>query len=199
MIDKKTFVLAVAVSWALTLVTVLLISNFAPSLTQPFTQQFTESNNLKLVTFNKQEVQNVSETNDAALYYNFTWTPDNPNKNSILAIVFTFEYSVDKLSLAFWDNRTNVGWFLSSLIRINENSFGSGYFEKMARNQSEWNQQWSSEWEEATYQTHVNDEPRSVMPQNQNHYQIQLSFYHSPTEVSTYIRHVNLSLLVIDG
>ena len=62
MLDKKTFVLAVAVSWVLTLVTVLLISNFAASLTQGFNQQFTETNSVKVVTFTKQEVQNISET-----------------------------------------------------------------------------------------------------------------------------------------
>ena len=44
MIGKKTFVLAVAVSWILTLVTVLLISNFAPNIIQPFNEQISESN-----------------------------------------------------------------------------------------------------------------------------------------------------------
>ena len=109
MIDKKTLALAVVISWVLTLVTVLLVSNFVPSLTQPFIQQFTESNSIKLVTFSKQEVQNVSETNDVALYFNLTWIPSNPNRNSILGVVFTFEYKCDDLSPTFWENRTGVG------------------------------------------------------------------------------------------
>ena len=49
MIDKKTLGFAIVISWVLTVVTVVLIANFAPSLTQPFTQQFAESNSVKVV------------------------------------------------------------------------------------------------------------------------------------------------------
>ena len=198
MVDKKTFVLAVIVSWALTLVTVLLVSNFVPSFTQPFTQQFTESNSIKLVTFSKQEVQNVSETNDVALYFNFTWTPSNPNINFILSIESSFEYRTDELSSITWENKTGIGWFLGHRVSINEYNFFPEYIEKRANTLSEWNQQWSSEWEKATYQTAFIYESDNKMIFNQSHYPIQLFFVHN-NEVPTYIRNVNLTLLVIDG
>jgi len=42
-IDKKTLVLAVVISWVLTLVTVVLINNFAPNLFQPSVQDQSET------------------------------------------------------------------------------------------------------------------------------------------------------------
>ena len=205
MIDKKTLGLAIVISWALTLVTVLLISNFAPSLTQPFTQQFTESNSVKVVRFEKQEVLNVSSKSDFApsgapnvLYINFTWTPSNQKKNSLLAIVLDFEYRCDDFSPTFWENRTGVHWLFMSSIHINKHVSYTSNIEKIARNQSQWNQQWSTEWETATYQTAINYEQNNPINNNQNRYPIQLFFGHSNI-VSTYIRNVNLMLLVVDG
>ena len=61
MVDKKTLVLAVALSWILTLVTVLLIYNFAPSVTQVFFQQDKESNSVKVVTLLKEEIKDFTE------------------------------------------------------------------------------------------------------------------------------------------
>jgi hypothetical protein len=59
LVDKKTFILAVAVSWVLTLVTVLLIANFAPSLTQPFTQQPVSLNSVQSVHLQNKEVMQM--------------------------------------------------------------------------------------------------------------------------------------------
>lgn len=201
MVDKKTLAFAIMISWILTLVTILFLSNFVPNLTQGFSQQFTESNNVKTISFSKQEIQNVSETNKKALYFNFTWTPSNPHKNSILAILFSFEYKCNELTSNFWENKTAVNWLFGQAIAINEYRFNPEYLQKSAQNLSEWNQQWSSEWEKATYQTTLsytrpNESIKPLKP-NQNQYPIQLFFVHD--EVSTYIRNVNLTLLVIDG
>ena len=108
MIDKKTLVLAIAVSWVLTLFTVLLISNFAPSLTQPFNQQFVSLQSVKVVNLQKQEEMNVSTVVDYSetpldlVYLNFTWTPANSNNNAILGILCSFEYRVIGSNLQGW-------------------------------------------------------------------------------------------------
>jgi hypothetical protein len=43
MVDKNTFLLSVAISWILTLVTIVLIGNFAPNLLQPSSQNSSET------------------------------------------------------------------------------------------------------------------------------------------------------------
>ena len=84
-------------------------------------------------------------------------------------------------------------------ISINEYSAYPPQIEKNARSQSEWNGLWSAEWETSEGQTFIQTQTQTENVINQNHYSIQLFFAHNPKEISTYIRNVNLMLLVIDG
>ena len=200
MIDKKTFVLAVAVSWVLTLATVILIGNFAPNLTQPFTQQFTESNSVKVVALKKQEIMGFPETwrdeYPHLLRFNFTWTPSNPNKNAIVALFCSFEYNSDELSSSVWENEIEYDWNVRVSIYINKFIYTyDPIVSKSARNIDEWNQQWSSDWETATFQTTISSTNINI---NQSQYPIKLAFAHNGVSAA-YIRNVNLMLLVIDG
>ncbi len=201
MINKKTLVLAIGISWALTLVTVLLISNFAPSLTQPFTQQFTESNSVKVVTLKKQEIMSFPEIFSREyphlLRFNFTaWYPSNPSKNSIVALFCSFEYSSDEPLPNAWENEIEIDWNLRVRIDIDKFIYiNDPIISKTARNIDEWNQQWSSDWETATFQIAISSDR---INQNQNQYPIKLAFAHDG-DASAYIRNVNLMLLVIDG
>ncbi len=194
MIDKKTFVLAVAVSWALTLVTVLLISNFAPSLTQPFTQQFTESNSVKVVTFTKQGVQNISSKIEGVpegfmyfLDFNFTWTPSNPNNNNILVFICSFEYKINTIP------QTN--WNLDFDIRVNR-------FHRYIQNGLKPHHAESEDWQTASFtivpNTHETPSENWINP-NQLQYPIRLNFNLMYSTSQTLIRNVNLMLLVVDG
>ncbi len=206
MFDKKTFVIAVAVSWALTLVTVLLINSFTPSLPQPFPQQSTESNSAKVVTLIKEEVRNIPEIQNSigtlfpnVLDLNFTWIPSYPNKNSILALICSFEYSCEELPSIVWENEDGINWVLGFRVNIDRYDFNpSNVAQKSAKNQTEWNLQWTSEWKTATFQTTLNSENEKQLNQNQKQYPIKLTFKHNGV-VPTYIRNVNLMLLVIDG
>ena len=67
MVDKKTFVLAVAVSWALTLVTVLLVSIFFSNLTQAFTQQSVSLHSVKVVNLEKNEIMTLQDSGGSYL------------------------------------------------------------------------------------------------------------------------------------
>ena len=96
MVDKKTFVLAVAVSWALTLVTVLLVSIFFSNLTQAFTQQSVSLHSVKVVNLEKNEIMTLQDSGGSYLInLNFTWSPSNPQKNAIFGVVLSFEYKID--------------------------------------------------------------------------------------------------------
>ncbi len=64
MLDKKTFVLAVAVSWVLTLVTIVLISNFAPNLLQPFAQTPSETTDDDLIIIDNQGMEPALKLGD---------------------------------------------------------------------------------------------------------------------------------------
>ena len=189
MIDKKTFVLAVAVSWILTLVTVLLISNFAPSLTQPFTQQFTESNSVKAITFNQQKQLNeFTELAGGVFYFsqnNFTWTPSNPNTNDILAFICSFEYKVN--------NQPQTNWHIDCSIHVNR------FYRNLNVLQS-YNAE-SEDWQTASFKIIPNTYDgvtQNWINPNQSKYPIKLSFYRY-ADNQTYIRNVNLMLLVVDG
>ena len=132
------------------------------------------------------------------LSLNFTWTPINPKKNAILAILFSFEYSCDEPSFSLWEEGNSVNWQLFSGVDIFKYNFWPDHLGKSARNLAEWNQSWASEWEIVTFQTTLDSEPNTFITQNQEQYPIKLGFGHNGI-VSTYIRNVNLILLVIDG
>ena len=126
MIDKKTLALAVAISWALTLVTVLLISHFAPSLTQPFTEQFVSLQSVKVVNLQKQEEMNMQGMGVYVLNVNFTWSPTSPHNNTILGVVGSFEYSINTqiqgdldITYALYVNYPSLGFFESSSGTLN--------------------------------------------------------------------------------
>jgi hypothetical protein len=91
LLDKKTFVFAVIVSWVLTLVTVLLVSNFVPSLVVSNEQQSVSFKSSEVVNLEKQE---VIEFEDAGGLWvknlNFSWSPSNPKNNFIIEIVGFF-------------------------------------------------------------------------------------------------------------
>jgi len=204
MIDKKTLGLAIAISWALTLVTVLLINNFAPNVTQVFLQQDRESNSVKVVTLSKEKIKDFTEianissppvyTHLSHLY--LTWIPSSPNKNSIVALFCSYEYSSDEPSSNVWESVQEVNWKLRVRIDINKFSLlEDNIVSKSASNMDEWNQEWSSEWETATFQATISSSNIQI---NQNQYPIKLAFAHNGV-APTYIRNVNLMLLVIDG
>ena len=204
MVDKKTLVLAVALSWILTLVTVLLIYNFAPSVTQVFFQQDKESNSVKVVTLLKEEIRDFTEIANLSsspvythlVHFNLTWIPSNPNKNSIVALFCSFEYSSDEPSSNVWESVQEVNWKLRVKLDINKfYLIEDKIVSKSASNMSEWNQKWSSEWETTTFQATISSSNIQI---NQNQYPIKLTFAHNGV-APTYIRNVNLMLLVIDG
>jgi hypothetical protein len=208
LIDKKTFVLAVVVSWVLTLVTVLLISNFAPSLIQPFSGQIIQSNSVKVVTLQRQEVLNVAQEYPISerSQFNFTLNPSNPHNNAILGIYCSFEYTCDTPNSTMWESRNEIDWRLSFGIEIKEYEYWKyPAVWKSASDIAEWNENWVSEWETATFSDiDLKSEQEFWISQNQNSYPIQLTFFRDSflsgdSKLSTYVRNVNLMLLVTDG
>ena len=189
MIEKKTLALSVAISWVLTLVTLFLISNFVPSLTQPFTQQFTESNSVKVITFTEQEETLFTNTEFeypfGYITQNFTWTPSNPNNNDILGFICYFEYKVNATP------QTN--WYIDFTIDLNR--FNYWISEGVRSFHVE-----SSDWQTASFKIIPNTKPASYnwINPNQSKYPIKISFIQYGNE-QTHIRNVNLILLVIDG
>jgi hypothetical protein len=178
--DKKTLVLAVGISWVLTLVTILLISNFAPNLTQPFAQQFVSLDSAKVVNLQKNEVTELQKIAPAQyyIYLNFSWSPSAPKKNAIFGIVLSFEYKIEP------SEQKNEGF--SYVLRIPD--FGDGEFIH--------NPNTTGEWETVSFQitSRTNDWPTP----NQSEYPIGLLVSSLGTG-QTYIRNVNIMLLAIDG
>ena len=189
MFDKKTFVLAVAVSWALTLVTVLLISNFAPRLIQQFNPQFVSLQSVKVVILQKQGEMNVStvveysETPVNILDLNFTWTPTNLKDNAVLGIVCSFEYRVVQPNQEPW----------IFVFGINVNDF-EYYWDSINVNTVFASEEWKF------LSLKINPKPKDMtwINPNQSEYQIVIHLSHV-IEAQTYVRNVNLMLLVTDG
>jgi len=178
MVDKKTLGLAVLISWVLTLATVLFISNFAPNLALPFPQQTVESNSVKAVTFEKQEVINMSKKGaDIGLYprSNFTWTPSNPTRNAILGIVCSFEYKVSAKASFY------------CFIKV----YNYQYNDVMRTYDS------IEEWKVMSFRAGPADYESWINP-NQAEYPIEF-FFAEIGDAQLYIRNVNLILLVVDG
>lgn len=186
MIDKKTLGLAIVISWALTLVTVLLISNFAPSLTQPFTQQSVELQSVKVVNLQKREVMNISKIIEESPYgyfhQNFTWTPSNPSNNAILGIVCSFEYKVNAPAQTNWNLRFAINVYKYEYHRAE----GLKTFNT------------NEEWELTSFKVIPRPIEVNWINPNQSEYPIRLTLY-GGGDAQTYIRNVTLMLLVVDG
>ena len=183
MINKKTLVLAVGISWALTLVTVLLISNFAPSLTQPFSEQLVSLQSVKVVNLQKPEVMNMQDMGGAyILNLNFSWSPSNPNNNAILGIVGSFEYSINTQLLQ--------NPYLGYVLRVHGfEGFESDSTKDMRIDNT------NGEWELTSFK--VLSRAATWITPNQSEYPITLMLIAYNNQ--THIRNVNLMLLVIDG
>lgn len=177
MIYKKTLVLAVIVSWILTLATVLSISYVAPSFTLPFSQQYVSLDSAKVVNFHKNEVTIAPDQ-----YYillNFSWSPSVPKKNAIFGIVLSFEYKIETIE------QTQAGLF-GYTMWIHDFQAGSSTTKPNI----------TGEWETVSIQT-TSGADNWPTP-NQSEYPIRLSVSSVGTG-QIYIRNVNIMLLVVDG
>jgi hypothetical protein len=180
MIDKKPLVLTVGISWALTLVTILLISNFTPNLIKTSNQQFFPFESVKVVNLQQNEVTKLPEIvpKQYIISSNFSWSPSAPKKNAIFGIVVSFEYKVEPIE------QTNQ--IFHYYLRIHDFQAGSTIF----------NPNIADEWELVSFQT-TSGADNWPTP-NQNEYPISLDLG-TVGMGQTYIRNVNIMLLVIDG
>jgi len=178
MVDKKTLVLAVAISWILTLSTVLLINNFAPSLNQAFTQQSVSSNSVKVVNINSEEVVKLHYNGDSSyIYLNFSWSPSTPT-NAIFGILISFEHKVESVE--------PPNYLFAISIWIDDFSTGT----------SKDNLNKTGEWETLSFQDIFSSEEFPKANQTQYPIRVVLSVIGTG---QCQIRNVNLMLLVIGG
>jgi hypothetical protein len=159
----------------------LLISNFAPSLTQPFTQQFVSLDSAKVVNLQKNEVTNLQNIapDQYHIYLNFSWSPSAPKKNAIFGILLSFEYKIEPIEQTQSHIFSYTTW-------IHDFQAGSSIH----------NPNITGEWETVSFQTTSGTD--NWPTPNQNEYPLRLSVGSFGTG-QTYIRNVNIMLLAIDG
>jgi hypothetical protein len=176
LLDKKTFVLAVAVSWVLTLVTVLLLTNFLPSLGTSNNQQYVSITGSQIVNLEKQGIIELEDWGGVWVkHLNFTWSPGNKKNNAILGILGSFEYNVEieqsGLDVDIVINRFQ-GYIGSDLLLDNT----------------------KGEWKSTSFL--IRHTGGNWIKTNQDVYPIQLQL--SVPNNRTHIRNVKLILLVVD-
>jgi hypothetical protein len=157
-----------------------LINNFVPSLTQPFTQQLVSSDSVKVVHLNKNEVIKLDDFNTSQhIILNFSWSPNYPKKNALFGIVVSFDYMIDT------QEKKNAQLYYN--LRIYDYRVGNNIM----------NPETTGEWETVAFQTTQG----GYWPKpNQSEYPINFGVGTIGIfETETFIRNVNLMLLVIDG
>ena len=172
----------ILVTLILFLVMTLFADNSILSLLQSNSQDNGEVQS-KVVNFQNQTVMPLSMPVGSPfefLHLNFTWNPTNPKNNSILEIDCSFEYMVSAPA------QTN--WIINYGITIS--SFHRSFEERV------WNFSTNGEWELVSFkimQETAND--IWIIP-NQSEYQILFTLIAHTNQ--TYIRNLNLMLLVVD-
>lgn len=178
MLDKKTFVFAVAVSWVLTLVTVLAFTNFVPSLGMSSNQQSVSFKSSQIVNLEKNEVVELDDWGGIWVKnLNFSYSPSNINDNAILEIVGFFEYRIDS------SDERSVG--LTTYLKINDVTFPAVTSQTYDSNGA---------WQLIPFKINPKDTSKWINP-NQSNYPIQFSLN---SHIKVTVRNLNLILLVVD-
>ena len=181
--SAKMILNIILVTLILFLVMTLFVDNLVPSLFQSNSQDNGEVQS-KVVNFQKQDVMALSTPDRSPfeiIQLNFTWIPTNPKNNSILEIDCSFRYMIGAPA------QTN--WIINYGITIS--SFHRSFEERV------WNFSTNGEWELVSFkimQETAND--IWIIP-NQTEYQILFTLISHTNQ--TYIRNLNLMLLVVDG
>lgn len=184
MFDKKTFVFAVVVSWILTLLTVLLVTNFVPSIVMSSNQQSVSIKGSKIINLVKQDVVELEQIIGSPVLrkvFNFTWSPSNPNENAILEIVGFFEYRLDTNEEKKFD--------LTASFSIND--FSSGITVSRAYDSN-------GDWQLVSFKINPSEINTNWINPKQTNYPIKLGISCFSSDIVS-VRNVNLILLVVDG
>lgn len=195
----------IAASWALSLLSLLLIVYLVPDV---FTAQSVQ-NNHRILRFTKAVETQLNTTGYSPphwpYHYNevatFAWNSKN-TLNSILAVYSFLEYRCDIADSSIWEEGDmSLSWELLFYVEVNGFHVQGASTKVTARNQEEWNNSGVIQWNQLCCIRGDSARSEWINP-NQNSYVFEFTIMHGDggsDSTVTYVRNITLIVEVVDG